>query len=407
MPQFYYKGRSVDSGLSVDGYIDATDENSAAGQLMNRGVAPITINESVKGGDDTKLAFGERRPNLSDLALFARQMHTLTKAGVPITRAINGLIQTARNAYLIRAMKDMVTNLESGRDLSNSLARHPDIFSGLFVNIINVGEQSGHLEQSFLQIAKHLEKEKVNRNRIKAATRYPKIVLAAITIAAAVINILVIPAFSSTFTRLGSDLPLPTQILVASSHFFMTYWAYMIAVIVLLMFGGDSYLKTKQGRCTWDRLKLKTPILGDIILRTTLGRFTHSFAMSLRAGIPLVQALSMVSKTLDNSYIEKHINAMKSSIERGETLTKTATATGIFTPLVLQMLAVGEETGNVDEMMDEVAEYYEQEVDYDLNFVGDAIEPILLIIIGGMVLILALGVFLPMWEMSSVALGNT
>jgi len=404
MPQFYYKGRSTDSGLSVDGYVEATDENNAAGQLMNRGIAPITINEGIKSEKDANPGFGERRPTLSDLTLFARQMYTLTKAGVPITRAINGLIQTSRNPYLVRAMRDMVENLESGRDLSNSLARHPDIFSGLFVNIIHVGEQSGHLEQSFLQIAAHLEQEKTNRDRIKAATRYPKIVIAAIVLAVVVINVFVIPAFSSTFARLGADLPLPTQILVASSNFFMAYWPHMIAAAVLLAFGITNYLNTKQGCFTWDRLKLKTPILGDIILRATLGRFTRSFAMSLRAGVPLVQALSMVSKTLDNSYIESHINAMRSSIERGETLTKTATATGIFTPLVIQMLAVGEETGNVDDMMDEVAEYYEREVDYDLNFVGDAIEPILLIIIGMMVLILALGVFLPMWEMSSVAL---
>jgi len=405
MPQFYYKGRSVDSRQSVDGYVDATDENNAAGQLMNRGITPISITEGIKTGQDEKPAFGEKRPDLSDLALFARQMYTLTKAGVPITRAISGLIQTARNPYLVRAMRDMVKNLESGRDLSNSLARHPDIFSGLFVNVVHVGEQSGHLEHSFLQIAKHLEKEKINRDRIKAATRYPKIVLAALVIAMVVINMLVIPAFSNTFTRLGSDLPLPTQLLVVSSSFFTTYWPHMIGVLLLMVFGANNYLKTESGRFTWDRIKLKTPVFGDIILRTTLGRFAHSFAMSLRAGVPLVQALSMVSKTLDNDYIESHINAMRSSIERGETLTKTATATGIFTPLVLQMLGVGEETGNVDEMMDEVAEYYEQEVDYDLNFVGDAIEPILLIIIGIMVLILALGVFLPMWDMSSAALG--
>jgi len=404
MPQFYYKGRSVNSGQSVDGYLEAIDENNAAGQLMNRGVTPLTIKEGIREGKDAKPGFGKRRPNLSDMALFSRQMYTLTKAGVPITRAINGLIQTTRNPYLVRAMRDMVENLESGRDLSNSLARHPDIFSGLFVNIIHVGEQSGHLEQSFLQIAKHLEKEKINRDRIKAATRYPKIVLAAIVIAVVVINIFVIPAFSSTFSRLGADLPLPTQVLIGSSNFFMNYWGYMIAVLMLMVLGASSYLKTKQGRFMWDRLKLKTPVLGDIILRTTLGRFTHSFAMSLRAGVPLVQALSMVSKTLDNSYIERHIAAMRSGVERGESLTKTATAAGIFTPLVLQMLAVGEETGNIDEMMDEVAEYYEGEVDYDLNFIGDAIEPILLIIIGGMVLVLALGVFLPMWEMSSVAL---
>ena len=406
MPQFYYNGRSVDSRQSVDGYIDATDENNAAGQLMNRGITPISITEGIKSGQNKKPGFGERKPNLSDLALFSRQMYTLTKAGVPITRAINGLIQTARNPYLVRAMRDMVKNLESGRDLSNSLARHPDIFSGLFVNIVHVGEQSGHLEHSFLQIAKHLEKEKVNRDRIKAATRYPKIVIAALVIAMVVINTLVIPAFSSTFARLGSDLPLPTQILIASSSFFTTYWFHMIVVLMFIVFGANNYLKTKQGRFTWDRVKLKTPVFGDIILRTTLGRFAHSFAMSLRAGVPLVQALSMVSKTLDNSYIESHITAMRTSIEHGETLTKTATATGIFTPLVLQMLGVGEETGNVDEMMDEVAEYYEQEVDFDLNFVGDAIEPILLIVIGIMVLILALGVFLPMWEMSSAALGR-
>jgi len=406
MAQFHYTGRSVNSGQSVDGYVDAPDEQNAAGQLMNRGITPLTIKKGIKKGDDATPGFGERRPTLSDLALFARQMYTLTKAGVPITKAINGLAQTARNKYLIRAMRDMVENLESGRDLSNSLARHPDIFTGLFVNMIHVGEQSGHLEQSFLQVAKHLEQEKKNRERLKGATRYPKIVIGAVVAAIALLNIFVIPAFSSTFTRLGSDLPLPTQMLIMSSHLFTTYWPHMVGAVMLVVVGVDRYLKTKQGRFTWDRAKLKLPIFGSIFLRITLGRFTHSFAMTLRAGVPIVQALSMVSKTLENSYIESHINSMRGGIERGETLAKTAAATGIFTPLVLQMLAVGDETGNIDEMMDEVAGYYEGEVDYDLSLIGDAIEPILLVVVGGMVLVLTLGIFMPMWEMSSAAMGK-
>lgn len=405
MPQFHYQARA-DTGRAVEGDIEAATADAAASQLMNRGVTPIRIEETHEEKDvleELSQLLKKRRPDLADLVLFSRQMYTLTRAGVPIIRAINGLAASTRNLFMQEALQDIVSSLESGRDLANSLARHPEVFSPLFINIIHVGEESGRLDEAFLQISEYLDLERTTRERIKSATRYPIIVVCAIAIAIAIINLMVIPAFSQVFAAFKAELPLPTRILIASSDFTLTYWPHILGGLAAIIFSFRHYIKTERGSYAWGRTKLRIPIFGDIIMRTTLGRFARSFAMAIRSGVPLIQALALVARAVDNSYVESRIMVMTNGIERGDTLTKTATATGLFTPLVLQMLSVGEETGNVDDMMDEVAGFYEREVDYDLKTIGDAIEPILLVFVGIMVLVLALGVFLPMWELSNIA----
>jgi MSHA biogenesis protein MshG len=212
----------------------------------------------------------------------------------------------------------------------------------------------------------------------------------------------VIPTFEKVFSRLDAELPLPTRIILEVSRFSVSYWPYLLLGLVVLGVGVRWFLRTSGGRLFWHRLKLRLPIVGGILLRATLTRFARAFAMSFSAGVPLIQALNLTARAVDNVYVEGRLNLMRNGIERGDTLTRSARTTGMFTPLVLQMLAVGEETGAVDQMMLEVAEFYEREVDYDLKNLTSAIEPILIIFIGGMVLVLALGVFLPMWNLSQV-----
>jgi MSHA biogenesis protein MshG len=277
------------------------------------------------------------------------------------------------------------------------------VFNDLFVALIHVGENTGRLDAAFRQIAGYLELERETRQRIQAATRYPMFVLAAISIAIVILNIFVIPAFATVFAKYGADLPWQTQAILAVSNFFVQFWPLLLLVSVALVWALLSYLKTPAGRLRWHTLKIQLPILGSIFERIYLSRFCHTFAMVSRAGVPLNQGLKIVARAIGNDYFAVRIDEMRSGIERGESVTATANQAKLFSPVVLQMMAVGEETGTMDELLDQAASFYEEEVSYALKGMTDALEPILIIGIAGLVLIMALGVFLPLWDLNSVA----
>jgi MSHA biogenesis protein MshG len=271
------------------------------------------------------------------------------------------------------------------------------------ISMVRVGENTGKLDIAFQQLAQYLEMERDTRNRIKAALRYPTFVVVAIMAAIGIVNVFVIPAFARVFEGMKMDLPWQTRLLIGLSDFTVAFWPYMLGLLIAAIIGARYYIKTPNGKYRWDRAKLQIPVVGGIINRALLARFARSFAMASKSGVPLIQGLTVVARAVDNDFVAEKILSMRNGIERGDSLTRTAIATGMFTPLVLQMLSVGEETGAVDEMLDEVADFYEREVDYDLKNLSQAIEPILIIAVGILVLILALGVFLPMWDITQLA----
>ncbi len=405
MGSFRYRARGAGGDL-VEGLLEAPSKEAVAMQLQASDLTPVEIAEVSRDIDVGALlrgSFGRRgKVEIDDLILFCRQMNTLTRAGVPLMRGLRGLIETARKPAMAQALKAVCEDIESGRELSVALARHPLIFPTLLISMVQVGENTGKLDDTFNQVAIYLTREKEALDRIKQAMRYPTFVTIAIGIAMAVLSLFVIPTFEKVFSRLGAELPLPTRIILGVSRFSVSYWPYLLLGLVLLLLGVRQFVRSPGGRLLWHRFKLRLPIVGSILLRATLTRFARAFAMSFSAGVPLVQALNLTARAVDNVYVEGRLDLMRNGIERGDTLTRSARTTGMFTPLVLQMLAVGEETGAVDQMMLEVAEFYEREVDYDLKNLTSAIEPILIIFIGGMVLVLALGVFLPMWNLSQV-----
>ena len=410
MPIFQYTGRN-NQGQAVNGNIEANSADAVATQLLNTGITPIDISQTDKTlqtNQTSNINFDfnkNKKPTLDDLALFSRQMYTLLRAGVPIIRAITGLADTTRNQVLKQTLQNVRAEIEGGHELSTALSHFPDIFSHLFISMVKVGENTGNLDDVFLQISSYLDREKNTRDQIKSAIRYPIFVLIAITIAMFIINMWVIPTFAKVFAGFNAELPLPTRILLSISDFTVNYWYVIVAVLLAVYFGLRHYIKTEKGHWQWDRFMTRIPIIGSIVLRATLARFARSFSMSLRAGVPLVTGLALVSRAVDNVFIGGHIADMRTGVERGDTLTRTAASTEMFTPLIIQMLTVGEETGNVDEMLEEVADFYDREVDYDVKNLTSAIEPILIVFIGIMVLVLALGVFLPMWDLASAAKG--
>ncbi|MEM7210197.1 MAG: type II secretion system F family protein [Pseudomonadota bacterium] len=403
MAKFTYKARNR-RGESLKGEIEADSEDAVAQQLINSELTPIVIEAAAESSPHTQWLQSLWQPGKVDadeLALFSRQLYSLTRAGIPIIRALSSLSQSTRNPFFAEILQSITANLEAGLDLSTAFSRYSGVFPPLFISIIRVGESTGRLDDALLQLADHLELEKENRKRLKSALRYPTIVLAVMAIAIVVINLFVVPAFTDIFERSGKDLPLATQILLGLSNFMVDFWPHLLVVGALGAFGVKYWLSTETGRYQWDRAKLKIPLFGDIILRGTLGRFARSLGLASQSGVPLLQGLTVVAGTVDNAFLEERVLTMRAGIEHGESLTRTAAAAGMFTPLVLQMIAVGEETGAIDRQLLETAEHYEREVDYDIKTIGDAIEPIIIITLGVMVLILAMGIFLPMWDLST------
>jgi MSHA biogenesis protein MshG len=406
MAQFSYKARNAKGELAT-GVLEAPDASMVAQILAGRSFIPLEITES-KGRTQTEssgINFFTPAIRLDELVIFARQMYSLAKSGIPILRAVKGLADTTSSKRMAWALQDVASQLERGRTLSSAMNKHKNIFSQLFISIVHVGENTGKLDDAFLQLSFYLEREQETRKQIKAATRYPLFVIFAIVIAMVIMNMVVIPIFADMFTSLGAELPLMTRVLLASSHFFMTQWAYLLVGIITAIYFSKRYLKTPQGQYKWDKLKLRLPIVGNIFERTLLARFSRSFSMMLVAGVPLTSALNLVADAVSNSYMAARIITMRKNIEKGESLSRVAASSTLFTPLVLQMINVGEETGRVDELLAEAADFYEREVDYDLKSLTAKIEPILISLVAGMVLVLALGIFTPMWDMMGAIKG--
>ncbi|MEZ9703607.1 type II secretion system F family protein [Vibrio breoganii] len=400
MATFRYQGRNLE-GQKVNGLVDAATQELAAEALIEKGVIPISLRtgkSSDKSNFDWKAMFTPAVP-LEVYVIFCRQMYSLTKAGIPLLRAIRGLTTDATNKQLKHALEEVGNELTNGRSLSASMQLHSNVFSPLFVSMISVGESTGRLDKALLQLSNYYEQELETRKRIKTAMRYPILVLGFITLAMFVLNIKVIPQFASMFSRFGVDLPLPTRILIGTSNFFVEYWTLIIAVMAGAFFAFQAWISRAEGREKWDKMRLRFPIVGDIVNRAQLARFSRTFSLMLQSGVPLNNALALSAESMDNKYLEARLLEMKSAIEAGTAISSAAKSTGIFTPLVEQMISVGEETGRIDELLIEVADFYDREVDYDLKTLTARIEPILLVVVAGMVLILALGIFLPMWGM--------
>lgn len=407
MPTFAYKARNASSQL-VEGTLDGVAAASVADALLGQGLTPVEIKEMQARTEKSPagLNFSLFKPRVShiDLLLFSRQIHTLLKSGVPIMRALAGLQDAAINPEMKRVIGEIRESLEAGRELSQALSRHPRVFSPFYLSMVRVGEATGVLDEIFSRLFEHLEFERYMREQVKSALRYPMFVVLAMAAAIVIVNIFVIPAFAKVFAGFGAQLPLMTRMLLGFSKFMIDYWPLMLLGAIGAVAAFRAWVGTVRGRYDWDRISLRIPIAGKILHKAALSRFSRSFSLGLRSGVPVMQALSNSANTVGNAYVSRRVESMRENVERGESLLRASIGAGIFTPVVLQMLAVGEESGAVDDMMNEIGDMYRQEVEYELKTLGQQIEPILIVLLGVMVLILALGIFLPMWDLGKVAL---
>ena len=402
MAEFAYKGRSPEGEL-VTGKLHGGSADAVAGRLVDIGITPVEIRDLAQKTtltvNDLWLRMGGGQPTTKDLIMFCRQMYTITRAGLPLLRGLKGLMETTHNEVLKAALVEILSSLESGRGLSQSMAAHPKIFTPLFINLIEIGEASGTLEISFQRLYEYLSMDREVRDKVKSAVRYPIVVMAAVAVALGIITVFVIPNFAPIFRQLGDNIPLPTMIIMGVSNFVVTYWSAMLAALVVGISTLSYWKKTDNGRLKWDLMMLKMPVTGVIVRNAAMSRITRSLSVSIAAGLPINQTLKTVSGSIGNEWLGRKLTSLSSGLERGESLSATARTSGLFTPLVLQMISLGEETGALPELMDEASEFYRREVDYDLDNLSAALEPILIVSVGAIVLVLALGVFLPMWDM--------
>lgn len=401
--EYIYSARNS-LGELIEGKLEAHNETEVSTYLKQQQIIPIHIRES----SDKRTSFFRRNKKVktTDLIFFSRQMYTLFRAGVPILDALDSLKQSNPHSNLNPVINRIISHLDSGTDLSTALKREKDSFTPLFISIIELGETSGTLAEAFDSLSTYLDKEEATRNNIIAAIRYPIFVIATVAIAVTIINIVVIPAFSGFFSRYSTELPLPTRMLMNFSNFTTNYWYIILASIIASVFGIRKYVAKPSGRLIWDQYSLKLPVVGSILFNAALSRFARALSINLKAGVPWSVAMDVLIATVNNSYIEINLESIKSGVERGESLTNCAAETKLFPYMVLQMMQVGEQSGQLDTLLLDVAEYYEREVDYQIKNLSSSIEPILTIVMGILVLILALAIFLPMFDLASTVLGN-
>lgn len=410
MPNFNYQARNSNKEL-IQGTMVAESEQEVALNLRKNSLVPLKISNnsgstknSNSNTNSTNLNLFQKKLDPIDVLLFSQQMSTLMRAGVPILRALGGIQESAPNPVFGKIIKTIREDLDAGKPLSACLAKHPNAFDNYYVNMIRVGEMSGKLEDVFLKLHEQLEFSRLMSNQIKTATRYPMFVIFTMIGAIAIINFFVIPAFAKIYAGFKAELPIFTKILITSSEITTNYWWVLLITIAITSFVIKNWLKTKSGRKAWDKWKLSIPIAGKIIHKAIMARFSKSLSLSLNAGVPIASALALVSETSDNAFMVERLGTLKTQIEHGSSLHKAAIESAVFTPIALQMILVGEESGSLEDMLQDVSELYQSQVEYELKTLGSQIEPILILFLGVMVLILALGVFLPIWDLGSVAI---
>ena len=406
MPQFAYHGRDA-AQAPMNGVMEGLSTGQVASLLISMGITPVVIalHRPPKEASETLARlFGGSRINDTEVLMFARQMYTLMRAGVPILRSLQGLEESSSHKGMRALLRELRQSLDSGYELSHAMAKRGDVFDDFFVAMVRVGETTGQLTQVFLTLHEHMEFQRSMAEQIRSALRYPKFVMLAMVVAMVVINIFVIPAFAKVFENLKTELPLMTRVLLGTSKFVVAWWPALLAACAAGVLALRGFVGTAHGRLFWDRHKMSVPVAGKIVRKGALSRVCRSLSLVLRSGVPVLEGLQLAGEVAENAHIERAVKGMRMSVEHGESMLSASRKAGIFTPIVLQMIMVGEESGTLDEMLDEVGLMYQREVEYELKTMSQQIEPILIFVLGAMVLVLALGVFMPMWDLGKAAL---
>jgi MSHA biogenesis protein MshG len=405
MELYQYQGRNK-RGDIMEGTVESSNPEGVVNWMMSSGISPISVRLKVDPLKNQpywlRALQGQKKLNKTDLLMLTRQFGTLLKAGIPMLQAVTGLKNSSHQPEMSKLLGSLHASLDKGSELSAAMARHPDFFDDYYINMIKVGESAGKLDEVFARLYAQLDFDRRMRQKIKSVLRYPMFVFAAIIIAVMIVMVYVIPAFSGIYGSMNVELPVVTQFLMGSSKLVASNWTAILIFSAVAMLGVRYYVSTKEGLYKWDKLKLKLPIVGPVLAKATIARFCRSFGMAMNSGVPIVTALALVSRVVDNAYYEERIMGMRDAVSQGDNLLRSFMASGIFSPIELQMISVGEETGDIESMVQQLATLYQDEVEYEASQLAETLEPILLVFMAGLVATLLLGIFLPMWNMTQM-----
>ncbi len=403
MPVYLWEGKRRNENQK--GEIDAASEEAVRAQLQRLGITPSKIKKKPKDLFEN-VEFLQPPVKEQDVIIFARQFSTMIDAGLPIVQCLEILHSQADNKTFKKILKTIKNDVESGLTLAEALKKHPKQFDSLFVNMIAAGEAGGILDKILQRLSTYMEKAAKLKKQIKGAMMYPAITICIAIIVVIVILVFVIPVFQQMFADFGKELPLPTQIVVAASEIVKSKILFLIAGVVLFVVAYRQFYKTEKGRLIVDNLFLKIPIIGVLIRKSAVARFTQTMGTMLASGVSILDALDIVAKTAGNKIIENAIYFTRAGISEGRTVADPLSETGVFPSMVCQMIAVGESTGALDAMMEKIAIFYEEEVDAAVEALTSAIEPLMMVFLGGTIGGLVVAMYLPVFQMAGAISGG-
>jgi type IV pilus assembly protein PilC len=401
MPSTYaYKVRDK-AGKVVEGALDADSEQLLVAKLRSMGFIPIDVKEqkSETLSRDVKIpGLSARNVKLKDVAVFSRQFATMINSGLSLLRALYILAEQTENAKLADIVNQVRIDVEQGASLSAALAKHPRAFSRLYVSMVRAGEVGGVLDTVLLRLAETIEKQVELRRKVKSAMTYPLVVAVLVLVIVTAMLLFIIPMFKGLYKQLGGKLPMPTQLLIDVSSFVRNLWYLIFIAEFAAVVGFRRWINSDDGRKRWDAIKLRVPVFGPLVRKTALARFSRTLSALVRSGVPILEALEIVSDTAGNHVVATAVLDAQSAVKQGEPLAARLENHSVFPPMVVQMMSVGEETGAVDEMLDKIADFYDQEVEATVNALTSLIEPLLIVVMGAAVGGMVISLYLPMFN---------
>lgn len=395
MSVFVWEGKLANGGIKK-GEIEATDKDAAALILKRQRIVPTKLKSKSKD-----ISLFEQKVKTKEIVIFTRQFSTMINAGLPLVQCLDILSSQQPNPNFKKVTSQIKVDVEGGSTFADALSKHPKIFDSLYVNLVAAGEVGGVLDTVLNRLAVYMEKNESLKNKVKGAMTYPIIVLCVAFGVVAILMIFVIPTFSDMFKQFGSALPGPTQLIVNLSSFFRKFWWAMISFIVALIFGFKWIRTQEKGRFYTDKMMLRLPVFGPLIRKVAVAKFTRTLGTMISSGVPIMDGLEITSKTAGNMIIENAIRAVRTAIGEGRTMSEPLEQTGLFPGMVVQMIAVGEATGAMDQMLGKIADFYDEEVDTAVEALTSALEPMLMVFLGGIIGFVVVAMYLPIFKMAS------
>lgn len=404
MTVFVWEGKNA-QGKLVKGELDAKDAQSVFNALRAQRIVPNAkkIREKGKGLEmEIKLPGMGQKVKGKDIVIFTRQFATMIDSGLPIVQALDILARQADTKAFKKVLQSVKETVETGGTLSEALGKHPNQFDSLYVNMIDAGENGGILDIILERLSVHMEKAMKLKREIKAAMIYPSVVISAAFLVTSILLVFVIPTFGEMFADFGQALPLPTQIVINISDFFVAYWYLIFGSVGILLISFFRFIKTDRGKEVVHPIALKLPIFGNIIKKVAVARFTRTLGTMLSSGVPIIDALNICARTAGNKVVERDVLRARVAISEGKTMTEPLSESEVFPPMVTQMIGVGEQTGALDAMLQKIADFYEEEVDTAVASMKQLIEPLMILVLGVIIGALVIAMYLPIFKMGSI-----